>query len=605
MMPFDDSDDEELRQRATRVGLVLEPGMQVGPFKLDKLLGKGGMGEVWRAIDPSRGDERHPGYVALKFLPLEIQGSARELRRAKETFRAVNALQHPNICPVYSLQEHGRFGHVLEMKYIRAVGLLEYREQFVQREGKFPLSEVVRVLQPIAAALDYAHRPEVVHRDVKPVIHRDIKPENILISEDGREIQLVDFGLAFQIRTSMTRVSQVEVDSSGTRPYMAPEQWRGQDQDARTDQYGLAVVAYELLADRLPFEVSDSYLLRQCVLSDPVPPLHEQSESVNRALSKALSKERNERFADCRSFIAALESSAPASPARADAAEQQAKPKPLAKKQAESPPPQDYDDDDSSLELARSPEPAIKTATPAQLKMPIELTNSIGLKLKLLPAGTFTMGDAKGDDDEKPAHQVTLTRPFYLGIYPVTQEQYERVMGQNPSCFKGPRNPVESVSWEDAVEFCRKLSALPEEKAAGRVYRLPTEAEWEYACRAGSKTQYCFGDDESRLGAFAWYYSNSGEKTHPVGEKQPNAWGLYDMYGNVWEWCADWHDAYPDGAVSDPLGPQQGSSRVPRGGSWLDGAAHCRSAFRGRSLPSGRGNDVGFRVALSSPGIPK
>ena len=201
------------------------------------------------------------------------------------------------------------------------------------------------------------------------------------------------------------------------------------------------------------------------------------------------------------------------------------------------------------------------------------------MKFKLIPAGTFTMGD--GDD----AHDVTLTKPFKMGVHEVTQAQYEQVMGVNLSKYKGADNPVENVSWDDAVEFCRKLSELPAEKAAGNVYRLPTEAEWEYACRAGTTTKYSFGDDESKLGDYGWFSENSGTKPHPVGGKKPNAWGLYDMYGNVWEWCQDLYGDYPSGTVTDRTGAAQGSYRVGRGGGWLDPAEVCRSAFRGRDSP--------------------
>jgi formylglycine-generating enzyme required for sulfatase activity len=165
--------------------------------------------------------------------------------------------------------------------------------------------------------------------------------------------------------------------------------------------------------------------------------------------------------------------------------------------------------------------------------------------------------------------------------------------------------PVEQVSWEDAVEFCKKLSDLPEEKAAGRVYRLPTEAEWEYACRAGSKTAYSFGESSESLGDYTYFQGNSNGQTHPVGEKKANAWGLHDMHGNVWEWCSDWYGEYPKGAVSDPVGPREGSCRVLRGGSWYGGAALCRSAYRYWLIPSYRLDDFGFRVALSPSGIPK
>jgi len=233
------------------------------------------------------------------------------------------------------------------------------------------------------------------------------------------------------------------------------------------------------------------------------------------------------------------------------------------------------------------------------------ITNSIGMKMVLIPAGEFLMGspdsDPDGQDNEKPQHLVRITRPFYLGLYPVTQAEYERVMGANPSRFTGdPHRPVEMVSWHDAQEFCLKLSALPEEKAAGHVYRLPTEAEWEYACRAGSTTRYCFGDSAETLGDYAWSTKNSQLTTHPVGEKKPNAWGLHDMHGNVCEWCADWYgkEYYSQSPPSDPSGPSSGASRVLRGGSWCYGYPdYFRCSLRNNFRPDYRYNYDGFRVA--------
>ena len=190
--------------------------------------------------------------------------------------------------------------------------------------------------------------------------------------------------------------------------------------------------------------------------------------------------------------------------------------------------------------------------------------------------------------------------PFLLGVYEVTQEQYEKVMGANPSKFQGSQNPVEMVSWDDAVEFCQKLSELPQEKVAGHVYRLPTEAEWEFACRAETATKFSFGDDESQLGECAWFQDNSGSKTHPVGKKKPNAWGLYDMHGNGWEWCQDWYGygEYASVAVTDPTGASTGSNRVFRGGCWNNPAGYCRSSNRCRAYPSLRDYYRGFRVAM-------
>jgi formylglycine-generating enzyme required for sulfatase activity len=203
-------------------------------------------------------------------------------------------------------------------------------------------------------------------------------------------------------------------------------------------------------------------------------------------------------------------------------------------------------------------------------------------------------------EHSSPVHEVTITRPFKLGVYEVTQEQYQKVMGANPSSFKGPNNPAENMNSETAIEFCRRLSELPEEKAAGHTYRLPTEAEWEYACRAGTTTKYSFGDSDSELGDYAWCGINRGRATHPVGGKKPNAWGLYDMHGNVGEWCQDWVKSYPSGSVTDPTGPSSGKYRVVRGGSWVAVSKICRSAFR-----NGYGFDqldiiLGFRVVRSS-----
>jgi formylglycine-generating enzyme required for sulfatase activity len=231
-------------------------------------------------------------------------------------------------------------------------------------------------------------------------------------------------------------------------------------------------------------------------------------------------------------------------------------------------------------------------------------TNSIGMKFVLIPAGTFMMGAdedfAEAEDYERPRHQVTISKPFYLGVYEVTQQQWKDVMGNNPSKFKGEDNPVETVSWEDAQDFIKRLN----QKEGHSLYRLPTEAEGEYAARAGSTSPYFFGDDESQLGDYAWYEDNSGNEAHPVGQKRANAWGLYDILGNVYEWAGDrWGDTYyANSPSSDPTGPLSGNERVVLGCGWDSDAVSCRSADRGMNGPAARDGRLGFRLALSLAG---
>lgn len=224
---------------------------------------------------------------------------------------------------------------------------------------------------------------------------------------------------------------------------------------------------------------------------------------------------------------------------------------------------------------------------------PLDCGGGAQMKLALIPKGEFMMGSENGADDEKPVHRVAILKPFYMGIHEVTQSQYQAVMGQNPSNFKGADLPVEQVSWNDAAEFCRKLSAR-----TGKTVRLPTEAEWAYACRAGSISAYGYGDNEGTLGDYAWYGQNSGGKTHPVGEKKPNAWGIYDMHGNVWEWCQSLYKEYPYRAGDGREGIGDGL-RVLRGGSWGSDPRYCRSAGRYWGVPAGRLIVNGFRVVCA------
>lgn len=230
----------------------------------------------------------------------------------------------------------------------------------------------------------------------------------------------------------------------------------------------------------------------------------------------------------------------------------------------------------------------------------------LDLEMMPIPAGTFVMGSPSDEvdryDDEGPQVTVNITKSFWMGKTEVTQSQWKSVMGNNPSHFKGENLPVESVSWNDAMTFCEKLNELYSDiLPEGYQYALPTEAQWEYACRAGTTFRFFYGDDPGydQLEHYAWYSNNSEKKTHLVGEKPPNAWGLYDMHGNVWELCSDYYSSsYPLGSISNPQGPQSGSYRVERGGCWRVNAAGCRSANRNWHWPVFTDSNLGVRVAL-------
>ena len=281
-------------------------------------------------------------------------------------------------------------------------------------------------------------------------------------------------------------------------------------------------------------------------------------------------------------------------------------------------PSEERQQDFAPIEEATAPEPKGKPAplriiAPTKLSLPnfIEDINDAKLEMIYIPGGEFLMGsndydyDYDGDgydddddnddddhDDEKPRHNVKLS-PFFIGKYQITQAQLKKVMGVNLSYWEGDSLPVENVSWNGAVRFCETIS-----KQTGKTYRLPTEAEWEYACRAGATTKYCFGDDMKSLGDYAWYYENSNGKSHPVGQKNPNAWGLFDMHGNVWEWRQDWYEKnyYSQSPSENPEGPSSGTSRALRGGSWGGNHFICRAANRGDFPPGGLDRHIGFRV---------
>jgi formylglycine-generating enzyme required for sulfatase activity len=690
---------ENLSEAGTLPGFAAEDGGRVDRYVLQRKLGAGGFGAVYLAEDTEAGIQ-----VAMKTLPGQIASSPDELERMRGNFALVQKLHHPNIAALQHLHKVEVVDaaasqalqvlagdYLLVMEYAQGSTLSAWRALFPGR--KVPVEQALQICRQIAAALDYAHAEKIVHRDIKPA--------NVMVNGSGEDlrIKVLDFGLAAEIRSSLSRVSKEIGDTSGTRPYMSPEQWSGRRQGAAADQYSLAVLFYELVSGAVPFasafETNDPIVMLNAGTNLIPETLPELSKHQNAVLLRALAKDPSERFASCRDFITALEGrrrsgsgalrltaalllllalaiggtyawrqyqshqatvaekvrlAAIAANAAVDAAEHFSAAETAATSASTAFTAGDFAAAEKSWSsvAAKSQQPRIPAGfRAAPGTRPETYTNTgwaaaiiheaTGIELVYIPAGRFTMGSPKSEQDAMVAaglkrewvedevqHQVTISQGFYLGKYEVTQGQWQKLMGNNPSYFQnaGLDAPVESVSWDDCQEFCRK---------AGSGLRLPTEAEWEYACRAGTTTALYSGDikvlgtnNAPALDPIAWYGGNCGvtyeggcdssgwaEKqydhsragTHPVGRKKPNAWGLYDMIGNVWEWCQDWAGTYPTGAVTDPKGPGSGEYRMLRGGSWNYYARSCRCACRVWIRPGDRYGSNGLRVACSAPPV--
>ena len=383
-----------------------------------------------------------------------------------------------------------------------------------------------------------------------------------MVLDDGRDIQIVDFGLAETIRSTMAKISVAYLEISGTGPFMSPEQWKGTFQDGRTDQYALAIVAYHLITGQLPFTATQPLAMRECALNEQIPQILDVPDCVNQALQKATAKEMDDRFATCGAFMSALSG-------------------------------------DSTV--ARTRVPVGRLMAKPQQQLPTQLENSLGMQFVLIRPGVVEIGsdpdDALSQPSERPRHTVRVTSPFYLGVFPVTQSQFQAVTAETPASGFHPDHPVHSVTWHQAMEFCYQLQELDPDSNG---YRLPTEAEWEYACRAESVQRFSFGDDATELSSYGWYADNSNLELQPVGQKQPNGWGLHDMHGNVYEWVFDRFgvDYYEVAPTDDPRGPETGGSRVMRGGSFNSEADGCRSAHRGSYIDGFSSLTIGFRLIL-------
>ena len=625
-------DDNGVRNRRAKIGDVL-----LGRYEVLSELGQGGMGVVYRCLDRTGGVE-----VAVKALPPELSHSPAEMEEVRENYGLVSTLVHQNIAACRTLKADPSTGdYYLVMEYVQGEELRRWMKR-KHREGALTLETVLPILRQVADALDFAHR--------KKVMHRDIKPGNIMVNADGM-VKVLDFGLAAQIRSSMSRVSMAYTSQSGTRQYKSPEQWRGQPQGAATDQYALAVTAYKMLAGRVPFDDDDASVLREIVLKEPPVRIDELPDYANDALLKGLAKAPVDRYANCVEFVNALgggngkPSVVPSKVEEKSFGINRSSDVGISKENhplgvdkriigavvivavlllcvlitimsnSKSNNGEEY----YIREEKNNQKPSSSSLFSGEQKT-ISLPGNVSLEMVKIKAGSFTMGSPTsetGRDDDETHHRVTLTRDYWLGKYEVTQGQWKAVMGSNPSAFSnGDNYPVEMISWKKAMEFCKKLTET--EHSAGRLlngyeYTLPTEAQWEYACRAGTNMPFSFGsalngDKANCDGNYPYGTTAEGrylECTSPVGSYSPNAWGLYDMHGNVYEWCRDSceynegviTDTYRDG-IKDPY-CKSGSDRVLRGGSWISNASPCRSANRSRSDPASRDYSSGFRVALA------
>jgi serine/threonine protein kinase len=581
----------------------------LGSYVLLERIGEGGMGTVFKARNWKLGQ-----IVALKVIRKDRLQNPKVIKRFYREVRATTQLSgHPNIVSAIDADQIGD-RHVLVMEYVQGTDLAK----LVKQNGPLPVEQAGAYIRQAACGLAHAYE--------KGLVHRDIKPHNLFLTAQGQPVEFVvkilDLGLA-RLESSEEEGSALTQEGSvvGTLDYLAPEQ--AQDPsgvDIRADLYSLGCTFYFLLTGKPPFPGGSppEKLVKHRL--EPPPPIQQLRPEVSPAIAaivhKLLAKKPSDRYQTPAELIAALDAvlapaPVPAGPKRRRWRRRLAVVGAVAVLLVCL---------SAFGKWGREKEGTNSSGTEK------EITNSIGMKLVLLPQGKFTMGSPPTEEGfaaGEEAHEVEITKPFYLGVHPVTQQEYQRVMGANPSYFAatGPGNaavtgldtsrfPVENITFDDAVAFCQKLSALPGEKSKGRRYRLPTEAEWEYAARGGTTTPVYFGTALASTqanfnGASPYGGAPPGPslgRPVPVGSYPPNPFGLRDMLGNVWQWTSDWYDPayYAVSPRQDPTGPAVSplESRAMRGGSYDAPGQNCRAACRGHGLPNDRWHNTGFRVAM-------
>jgi formylglycine-generating enzyme required for sulfatase activity len=523
-------------------------------YRALRIIGQGGFGKTFLAQD--EGKPSKPKCVIKQFI-YDDPATLREAQRLfeQEAVRLDDLGKHPQIPELLAhCEQEGR--QYLVQEFIDGENLL----QELKRAGRFSEVKIKELLLDLLPVLQFIHAGQV--------IHRDIKPENIIRRRSDGRLVVVDFGAAKMASQTALQKTGTTIGSAG---YAAPEQAFGKALFA-SDIYSLGVSCLHLITNVNPLTMYDpveGFAWRDFLVNQRV------SNELGQVLDKMTQPSVKQRYQSVAETLQVLQPKASLSnPA----------PLPVVPSQSVKP---------SFLSRLFS-QPTQAPISTSSNSLILDCGNGVKLELVKVMAGSFNMG-CNEYSYEKPIHRVNL-REFFIGKYPVTQAQYQAVIGKNPSNFKGDQNPVERVSWHDAVKFCEELS-----KRIGQKVKLPSEAQWEYACRAGSTGKYCFGDDVSKLGNYAWYNKNSGSKTHPVGEKLANSWGLHDMHGNVWEWCEDlWHENY-NGAPTDGsawlTGGEQ-NRRALRGCSWYSSGIDCHSANRGSYVAVDSNDIFGFRVVV-------
>jgi formylglycine-generating enzyme required for sulfatase activity len=597
-------DDHGEGMEVTRFGVDLVGRTLGGRYRVDRKIGAGGMGAIYKGQDVELGVA-----VVVKVPHVRLLVEDGFLARFDREIRQLVHLDHPHVVRILGRGEEEGIPYFV-LPFLEGGSLEDRLAAAPGRRQTVP--ETLLWLGPVAETLDFIHG--------RGVVHRDVKPANILFHATGTAY-VSDFGIAKALAAGDSGLTMTG-HGVGTPQYMAPEQAMGRDLSGAADQYALAATLYEALRGAPPFAGNTPLEIAVRKEKEPPPPIQDHvpglPKEAARAVMRALSRDPGKRFASCVEFARAFArgvadldgqgDGTPDPPARrlspwlagaaalgvAAVAALLWLPRP---QPAPSPP-------GGRVIPAWARISAAQIEVAQRLELPVAFENALGMRFVLVPEGSFAMGD----ETDGPVTRVTLTRPFHMQATEVTNGQFRRFRGAHDSGRIGeaPANgddqPAVNVSWEDARAFAQWLT-----KIDGREYRLPTEAEWEYACRAGTQSAYAFGDEDLARHANAAGAAPQGDGldvfpgTAPVGTFPPNAWGLHDFHGNAAEWCADWFGPPPGGSATDPAGPASGRQRVRRGGSWYSDPEGLRAGARASDPPHARSAETGFRLVAPAP----